>query len=113
MVILTIAIVGLQNISAQQAVKYTEHSSRISISPNPAQGSYFVVETDSSVYDHFERLLVYNSNGFLMQNKQLQINKGSSRQQIDISGYAPGNYIIRIIDLKDPEFSYATQLLVN
>jgi hypothetical protein len=91
----------------------TPPSSKIIIYPNPAPGDHFIVENDSCVYDHFERLLIYNSNGFLLQNKQLQMFKGITKQQVDISSLQPGNYYIRIIDIKNPNYSFATQLVVD
>jgi hypothetical protein len=101
------------NSFAQDEPDQHNSSPRIIIAPNPVTSNFFTVENDSCTYDHFDRLVIYNSNGFIMQNKQLQMYKGSTKQQIDISGFTPGNYFIRIVDLKDPLFAFSTQIVVQ
>jgi hypothetical protein len=98
---------------AQIDSAFNDHSPKIIVSPNPAPGNYIVIENDSCDYDHFDRLLIFNSNGVVLQNKQLKMYKGTTKQQVDISGYQPGNYFIRIVDPNDAHFSFATQLIVD
>lgn len=105
------------NSNAQNDSLFIDHSAnqfpRISVFPNPAPGSYIVIEDDSCSYDHFDRILIFNSNGVMLQNKELKMYKGASKQQIDISGYEKGNYFIRIVDPNDTHFSFATQLVID
>ena len=98
---------------AQQFTKYAERPAHVSIFPNPSPGSYFFIQNDSSALDHFDQVLIYNSNGVLLQNKQLQVNRGTTKQQIDIPGYEKGIYYVRIVNLKDPSLSFTTQLMVD
>jgi Secretion system C-terminal sorting domain len=100
------------NFAQQGPVKH-DVAAGITIFPNPAPGGYFIIKNESCSYEHFDRLLIFNSNGVLLQNNQLQMYKGTSKQHIDISGLTPGNYFIRIVDIKDPDFSFASQLFVN
>jgi hypothetical protein len=108
----TLSILYINSTAQTDDIQHYQ-SPKIIISPNPSPGNYFIIENDSCTYDHFERLLIYNSNGFLIQNKQLQMFKGITKQQVDISGFQPGNYYIRIIDIKNPAYSFATQLVVD
>jgi hypothetical protein len=101
------------NSNAQIDSAFNDHSPKIIISPNPAPGNYIVIENDSCSYDHFDRLFIFNSNGVVLQNKVLKMYKGTTKQQVDISGYQPGNYFIRIVDPNDSHFSFATQLVVD
>jgi Secretion system C-terminal sorting domain len=98
---------------SQSEPTHPEPSGNIIISPNPVTAHFFTVEVDSSTYDHFERLVIYSSNGFVMMNRELRIFKGTTREQIDISSYYPGNYFVRIMDVKNPFFSFSTHLLVQ
>ena len=112
--ILTLSFI---NSNAQNDSLFVDHSAnqapRISVFPNPAPGSFIVIEDDSCSYDHFDRLLVFNSNGVVLQNKELKMFKGATKQQVDISGYQKGNYFIRIVDPNDTNFSFGTQLVVD
>jgi len=85
----------------------------IRIYPNPVQDGRFFIEQNSSDENHTQRLLIFNSNGVLLENRPLARYKGSPKEAVDIAGYAPGNYFIRIVDLEDPGFSFSMQLLVN
>ncbi len=105
-------LLGLHSFGQQDSGQ-PNPSPKIIIAPNPVPGNFFIIESDSCTYDHFDKLIIYNSNGFVLQNKQLQMYKGTTRQRIDISGFTPGNYFIRIVDIKDPSFSFSTQLVVD
>lgn len=105
------------NANAQNDSLFIDHSSvnrpRISVFPNPTPGNYIMIEDDACTYDHFDRLLIFNSNGVVLQNKELKMYKGATKQQVDISGYEPGIYFIRIIDPNNTHFSFAKQLIVD
>ena len=102
-----------ENAYSQPTAPFPDQSQGIKIFPNPVQSGHFVIENDSSGYDHTDRLLIFNSNGVLLSNRPLPMNRGVSRQIINIASFAPGNYFIRIVDTIDPYFSFASQLLVN
>ena len=102
-----------ENSYSQSEAISPDQSKGIKIFPNPVQSGHFVIENDSCDFEHLERLLIFNSNGVLIQNKALAMNPAISKQLIDIVGLSPGNYFIRIVDTKDPSFSFASQLMVN
>jgi hypothetical protein len=108
-----VSVLIFENSYTQPLTAYPGPEKGMQVFPNPVQSGHFVIENDSVGFDHVYRLLIFNSNGILLENKQLLMYKGISKQLVDVAGFSPGNYFVRIIDTKDPGFSFARQLLIN
>jgi len=88
--------------------------SKIYVTPNPLHAnSYFYVELDSCEANNYDRLIIYNSSGFLIQSKLLRIQAGDNRFLINMSGFDPGTYVVRMVGKDVPEFSYSTQIVID
>jgi type IX secretion system substrate protein len=110
----TIAITfSCANCFAQNDTTGPNQVAHITVFPNPAPGDFITIENDSCSYTHFDRLLIFDSNGFQVRNEQFEMYKGTTKQHIDISKLRQGNYSIRIVDTKNPYFSFAMQLVVD
>jgi hypothetical protein len=111
--ITAVCVFFFENSYTQPETIYPDQAKGVKIYPNPVQSGHFVIENDSSGFDHVYRLLIFNSNGVLLQNKALPMTKGISKQLVDVANLSSGNYFIRIVDTMDPYFSFASQLLIN
>jgi len=91
-----------------------ENVSKINISPNPVHGNtFFYIEIDSCTHNSINNIIIYNSAGFIMQNKSIELREGNNRFLINISGFQPGYYTVRMIGKNIPSFSFSEQLLVG
>jgi hypothetical protein len=63
----------------------------VTITPNPVHGNtFFYVQIDSCKNKSMNSLLVYNSDGFIVQNKVIQLQEGDNRFLVSIAGLNSG-----------------------
>jgi hypothetical protein len=87
--------------------------SRVTINPNPVHGnSFFYVQIDSCAGQSMDSLILYNSSGYILQNKTIELQEGDNRFQVNISGISPGFYTVRLIGRNIPGYSLSRQILV-
>src|ERR1700742_5026053 len=85
-----------------------ENIPRINISPNPVHGNtFFYVEVDSCSQNSINNLLIYNSSGFVVQNKNVELREGNNRLLVNISGVQPGYYVFRLTGKNIPSLSFS------
>ncbi len=71
----------------------------IKIYPNPANDKLFIEINDLTGNDF--RLFIYNRLGQMIQNRQLENPGGQIREELDISDFKEGVYLIRIVTSED------------
>jgi hypothetical protein len=92
----------------------SESCGKIGIYPNPVMAnSYFDVEIDSSSDVYIVQLFIYNPSGFVKKEEALKVQKGNNKFDVNLGGYAPGNYIVRIVGNNPLLYSYSALLVVN
>ena len=105
-----------QQFSAEpvSAQNLPDGSSKILIGPNPVySSSHFFIQIDSCQTDDSDRVIIYNSSGYMIQSKLLRMQNGNNRFLVNISGFDPGYYVIRLVGKDIPSFSFSTQILVE
>jgi type IX secretion system substrate protein len=91
-----------------------ESCGKIAIYPNPVMvNSFFDLEIDSSSNASIVQLLIYNPSGFVKKEEMLKVQKGNNKFEVNLGGYDPGNYIVRIVGNNPLLYSYSAQLVVN
>ena len=91
-----------------------EGSPKIYISPNPVRGnSYFYLQIDSCDLNTTDNIVIYNSAGYVIQSRPLQMQPGNNRFLINTSGFGPGNYVVRLVGKDVPGFSFSEQIQLN
>jgi hypothetical protein len=86
----------------------------INITPNPGHGNFNIsIENDSIQSEKTVRLVVYNSSGYIIQNRILAVQNGTNVFPVDISRYTPGNYVVRLIGDKSDPFSLSKQIVLE
>jgi hypothetical protein len=88
--------------------------SRVTINPNPVHGtSFFYVQIDSCETRSMDSLVIYNSSGFIMQNKTIELEEGDNRIVVNIGGINPGFYTVRLIGRNIPGYSLSRQIMIG
>lgn len=118
--IITLAMAFLNSRAQQFSVEpviaqnLPEVSSKILVAPNPLySSSYFYIQIDSCESNDTDKLIIYNSSGYMIQSKMLKMQNGDNRFLINISGFDPGSYIIRLVGKDIPSYSFSAQILVE
>ncbi|HLX91022.1 MAG TPA: T9SS type A sorting domain-containing protein [Puia sp.] len=92
----------------------TIYQSGVNIAPNPVRGnSFFYIRIDSCQAEISDNLVIYNSTGFIMQHRIIQLQPGENKFLVDIRGYGPGYYTVRLVGENFPSGSISRQLLVG
>jgi len=87
---------------------------RVTINPNPVHGNtFFYIQIDSCKTRSLNSLILYNSNGYVMQNKTIQLQQGDNRFLVNIAGFNPGYYIVQLAGRNIPNYSVSRQILVD
>jgi hypothetical protein len=88
--------------------------SRVTINPNPVHGnSFFYVQVDSCLQRSMDSLILYNSGGYIMQNKTIELQQGDNRILVNIAGINPGFYTLRLIGRNIPHYSLSRQIMIG
>jgi hypothetical protein len=91
-----------------------EGNPRIYISPNPIRGNaYFYLQVDSCDLNTMDNVIIYNSSGYAIQSRPLQMQPGNNRFLINTSGFGPGYYVVRLVGKDVPGFSFSAQIQMN
>lgn len=87
---------------------------KVTITPNPVHGNtFFYLQIDSCKNKSMNNLLVYNSDGYILQNKVIQLQEGDNRFLVSIAGLNPGFYIVRVIGRNIPNNSISRQIMID
>jgi hypothetical protein len=87
---------------------------RVTINPNPVHGNtFFYIQIDSCKTRSLNSLILYNSNGYVMQNKTIQLQEGDNRFLVNIAGFNPGFYIVQLVGRNIPNYSVSRQIMVD
>jgi Secretion system C-terminal sorting domain len=109
-------ITGYAQIEAPESVQpqATADIPIITISPNPVHGNtFFYIQIDSCKNKSMNSLLVYNSDGYIVQNKVIQLQEGDNRFVISIAGLNSGFYIVRLVGRNIPNYSVSRQIMID
>jgi hypothetical protein len=84
------------------------------ISPNPVHGNtFFYLEIDSCRDKSLNTLIIYNSDGFIIQNKPIQLQEGDNRFLVNVAGFHSGYYIVRVVGKNIPNSSVSRQIMID
>lgn len=82
----------------------------IVVYPNPAKNQAFI--SFSGYTGQYVHLLVYNSAGVEMQRKRIWHAVSGQKDEIDITGYAAGIYIVELISEKKEKLGHVSLIIV-
>jgi hypothetical protein len=73
----------------------------IQLAPNPAREMLTVDFALSETANSYSQLRVLNSQGQMMRNVQVGTQAGANRYQFDVTGWAPGMYVVYLNNGKE------------
>lgn len=94
-------------------VFYSQPTPRILVEPNPVhKNSFFYLQIDSCELNDSDRVVIYNSTGFMIQSRMIRMQAGRNRFIINFSGFEPGTYVVKVFGRNAPNYSFSQQLSV-
>ncbi|PWT75235.1 MAG: hypothetical protein C5B59_09395 [Bacteroidetes bacterium] len=95
-------------------VFYGQPTAKIHVEPNPVhRNSFFYLQIDSCELNDTDRVVIYNSTGFMIQSRVIRMQAGLNRFIINISGFEPGSYVVKIFGRNAPNYTFSQQITVE
>jgi len=107
---------GAQQVSVEAVIAGPAVSGfpRVYVSPNPIPvNSFCYVEIDSCELNDTDRIVIYNSQGFIVHTRELRMQEGNNKFLLNFSGFEPGNYTVRLYGRDIPDLSFSKQLIMH